>query len=407
MSQTAPTLTFNPKGKAPSDAVAQLVELACDAKVSDLFFASEEEVVVVSVKHLGMIRRVGVFEDEGGRRAIAHIKAAAGMDIGERRRPHDGRWIFARANGDEVDLRVNTIPTLHGEDLTMRLLDRENRLLPLDALGFLPQDYNRLLQMLASPSGLILVTGPTRSGKTTTLYAILNHLRDGRRKINTIEDPVEYSIPGVRQSQVVPKIDVGFAELLTAVLRQAPDVIMIGEVRDPVTAQTAVRAANSGHLVLATLHAPVAAAAVQSMMGFDVNPHFLASSLLGVISQRLIRTLDPATKTMYEMGDVPQMFEDVKPWLEPGKPVRLCGPKAGTGVGGDGYSDRVGVFEMLSVSGAIRHLIANKVPAAGIHKKAVEDGMVEFRRAALIKVANGETSVEEVFRTIPPEYLTD
>ncbi len=190
-------------------------------------------------------------------------------------------------------MRVSTLPTLHGEACALRLFLRELPTLTLEDLGLIRGQLNDLVAMLNSPSGLILVTGPTGSGKTTTLYACLRYLHDGERKIHTIEDPVEHEIAGIYQSQVNPRIGLGFPDLLRGVLRQDPDVILVGEVRDAGTAETAVHAANSGHLVLATVYAPVAAGAVQSMCGWGVNPHFLGHTLLGVVAQRLVRTLCP------------------------------------------------------------------------------------------------------------------
>src|SRR5207237_1310142 len=188
------------------------------------------------------------------------------------------------------------------------------------------------------------------AGKTTTLYACLNYLNNGQRKINTIEDPIEYALAGVRQSQVNPRLEVDFPELLRSVLRQAPDVIMVGEVRDPVTAETAVRAANSGHLVLATLHAPVAAGAIQSMLSLGVHPHFLSSSLRGVIAQRLIRTLCPKCKTSFDLTDSVHTFDEVRPWLEPGQGQVLYGPVGCAACRMNGYAGRTGVFELLTVT---------------------------------------------------------
>ena len=214
----------------------------------------------------------------------------AGMDISEHRRPTDGRRIGV-FDGRRLDLRINCIATLHGEDVAIRMWDHDQGLLGLDELGMATGDLKKLQQMLQCPTGLILVTGPTGTGKTTTLYAALEALNDGTRKINTLEDPIEYALAGVRQSQVVPKIGIGFPELLRSILRQAPDVIMVGEIRDEGTAHTAVRAANSGHLVLATLHSPVAASAVQSMLALGTSPFFLSSCLLGVVAQRLVITI--------------------------------------------------------------------------------------------------------------------
>ena len=244
----------------------------------------------MSVRHFGIINPIATVPRELGRKFVSHVKAMAGMDLAEKCRPQDGRWLFQSEPGRVIDLRVNVIPTMHGEDVALRILTSNAKLYKIDELGLAKDQLGELLGMLSSPGGLILFTGPTGSGKTATMYASLAHLNDGRRKINTIEDPIEHSIEGIRQSQINPQIDLGFSILLRHVLRQSPDVVMLGEIRDPETAETAVRAANSGHLVLATIHAPIAAGAVQSMKGLGVHPHFLATSLLGILSQRLVRT---------------------------------------------------------------------------------------------------------------------
>jgi type II secretory ATPase GspE/PulE/Tfp pilus assembly ATPase PilB-like protein len=382
-----------------------LLEHACGLPASDVFFCAEEHYYSISGRCLGLWQPLSQLSKEIGKRSIAHIKSMADMDIAEHRRPQDGRWILERASGEIVDLRINTLPTLHGEDCTMRLLMRDMQLLDVDKLGLLQRDLNSLYQMLNNPSGLILVTGPTGSGKTTTLYACLNYLNNGLRKINTIEDPVEYALPRVRQSQIYPAIDLHFAELLRGVMRQAPDVIMIGEIRDTETANIAVRAANSGHVVLATLHAPIAAAAIQSMLSFGVHSYQLASSLLGCIGQRLIRTLDPASKIAYDMSMAPGLFEEVKPWLNPGEGETIYGPRQDAPGTFRGYTGRTGVFEVMPVTPGMRALIMQQQPTPILRRQAVQDGTIEMRQAALLKVARGETSIEEVFRAIPAEYL--
>jgi type II secretory ATPase GspE/PulE/Tfp pilus assembly ATPase PilB-like protein len=259
--------------------------------------------------------------------------------------------------------------------------------------------------MIESPSGLVLICGPTGSGKTTTLYGSLMHLNNGLRKINTIEDPVEYAIAGLRQSQVNPAINLGFAELLRGILRQSPDVIMIGEIRDPETAQTAVHAANSGILVLATIHAPAAPGAVQSMRALGVHPHFLATSLRGAVSQRLVRTFCPHCRTSYDLGDDTGTFDEVRKWLGPEEGRTLYAAKGCEKCSMEGYAGRTGVFEVMPVSKDIRNLISDNAPAREIRAKAIDEGMVEFRQGALLKVAQGQTSTEEVFRVIPSEHL--
>jgi type II secretory ATPase GspE/PulE/Tfp pilus assembly ATPase PilB-like protein len=382
-----------------------LLEHAADLRVSDMFFCAEEHYQSVSGRHLGLWQPVSQLPTDMGKRCLSHIKSMAGMDVTERRRPLDGRWIFERKNGDTVDLRISTLPTLYGEDCTIRFLLRETQLLSLDHLGLMQRDHNYLLQMLNNPSGLILVTGPTGSGKTTTLYGCLSYLNNGQRKINTIEDPIEYALVRVRQSQTNPMLNVGFADLLRGVLRQAPDVIMIGEVRDVETAAIAVRAANSGHLVLATMHAPIAAAAVQSMLTFGIHPYQLASCLLGCVAQRLVRTLDPKTKVPYDMSMAPGIFEEVQRWLAPGEGETIYGPRQDEHGTSLGYCGRTGVFEVMPVTRDMRSLIMQQQPTSVLRRKAIDEGMIEMRQGALLKVARGETSIEEVFRAIPSEYL--
>jgi type II secretory ATPase GspE/PulE/Tfp pilus assembly ATPase PilB-like protein len=259
--------------------------------------------------------------------------------------------------------------------------------------------------MITSPSGLILISGPTGSGKTATLYASLLRLNDGKRKINTIEDPVEYAIAGLRQSQVNPAINLGFAELLRGILRQSPDVIMIGEIRDAETAQTAVHAANSGQLVFATIHAPSAAHAVQSMQHLGANMHILSTALKGVLSQRLVRTLDPESRTSFDLSDAPHTFDDVRHLLGPdeGKVLYAHVPTEKNHM--SGYSGRTGVFEVMPSNKALRALIADGSSVETIRNQARADGMLPFRHAALLQVARGVTSTEELFRVIPTEQL--
>ena len=390
--------------REPDETIPALVEYAADLHVSDLFLYSNEDHLEVAVRHLGMVRPIGRLPVEFGRRCLSYVKTAADMNFSERRRPMDGRWLYTRKAGTHLDLRVNTIPTLYGEDCTMRILDQEYRLLSLDQLGMDSHHHQRLTQFLANPSGLVLVTGPTESGKSTTLYASLSHLNTGERKINTIEDPIEYSLTGVRQSQVSPGLELTFDTLLRHVLRQAPDVIMIGEIRDPETALTAVRAAGSGHLVLATLHAPVAAAAVHSLLRLGVHPNLLSNALLGVVSQRLIRTLCPKCKGTAPAGDS-KFLDGVRPWLRPGEGETVGVPRGCPECFYSGYAGRTGVFEILPVGPALRELVDDSAGVPAIRKKAVEEGMLEFRHAAALKVAQGATSVEEVVRVLPAEYL--
>jgi general secretion pathway protein E len=404
MSATGKTPQLDVAKLPVEQAVSKLVEYALMLPASDLFFASNESTMNVSVRHMGMIQPVSAVPLETGKRFIAHIKAAAGMDVAEHRRPLDGRWLY-RGDGKTVDLRINMIPTMHGQDLSIRILSKDSSLYKIEELGLSSDQLAGLVEMLDSPSGLILITGPTGSGKTATLYASLMRLNDGRRKINTIEDPIEYAIDGLRQSQINPQVDLTFSALLKNVLRQSPDIIMIGEIRDPETADTAVRAANSGHLVFATIHAGIAAGAIQSMRGLGVHPHFLAASLRGVVSQRLLRTLCPVCKTAFDLSDAPHTFDDVRPWLGPNEGNALYAPKGCPACQMSGYAGRTGVFEIMRVTRNLRDLISHGRPTSEIRHAAVTDKMLEFKHSALLKVAQGVTSTEEIFRVIPSEHL--
>ncbi|MFN3167975.1 MAG: GspE/PulE family protein [Phycisphaeraceae bacterium] len=412
-------------------AVDRVIAHALRLGASDLMLLANEDFYALHVRHLGLIRPVSIVSADLGRRFSQHIKAAAGMDVAEHRHPHDGRWIYdnlpeegeadAPAGDGEgqdndgvgnqttpermVDLRISTVPTMHGEDMVIRLLSRRHGLFKIDQIGLSGKDQQRVESMLDSPGGLVLCCGPTGSGKTATLYAALNHLNNGTRKINTIEDPIEFTIEGLRQSQVNPKIGLDFAQLLKGVLRQSPDMIMIGEIRDRETATTAVHAANAGHLVLSTIHAPVAAAAIESMRSLGVNNHFLATALRGVLSQRLVRTLDKQRRVEYDISHAPQVFEPIKHLLGEDEGKTFYAP--GAAEGETGYSGRTGVFEVMTMSNTLRDMISHGADTHKLRGQARKEGILDFKANALLKVARGETSIEEVFRVVPAEYLEE
>jgi len=386
---------------APAESVEALIDYAVSIHASDLFLLTEEEGLTTAVRHMGILRRLRAYSEDYGRRMLTHVKVLGGMDISDKLHPAEGRWISEAEGRQPVDVRVNSVPTLFGEDITCRLLIRESGLRQLDELGLLPHEYHSLTSLLGNPSGLILVSGPTGSGKTTTMYSCLQSLNDGRRKINTLEDPVEYVLPGVRQSQINLKQGVGFAALLSAALRQAPDIIMVGEIRDPLTAETAVRAANSGHLVLATLHAPSAAATVQSMNALEINSHFLATSLLGIVSQRLIRRICTACRQPIDLTGMSSMFDDVRKWIGPDDGRVMFSPGKCEACLFTGYQERMCLCEVLTVDERIQDLIASVAPSGEIDRAARESGMIDFGRAALVRVAMGETTTDEMFRVVP------
>lgn len=383
------------------EAFSRLIREAIALPASDLHFNWNEDDVTISVRHLGMLRRWSNISREEGARFITYVKASAGMDVAKRMRPLDGRWVCCPEANKRVDLRISTIPTLYGEDVAIRILERDQDLLRIENLGLHSKNQFELVDLLNKPGGLVLVTGPAGTGKTTTLYACLHRLNGETRKINTIEDPIEYSLPGIRQSQINHRQGLEFPELLRSVLRQAPDVIMVGEIRDPVTAETAVRAANSGHLVFATLHAPVAAGAIESLLALGVAPHFLATSLLGIVSQRLTRTLCSECKIPLDISRA-KMFGSVEQWLDKkqGKQIFAAG---GCDQCQQGYRSRTGVFEVLRMTGELRKMVSKGRTAREIQDQAIRQGMLDLRRSALLKVADGITTTDELARLIPAE----
>eukprot|EP00752_Nemacystus_decipiens_P014121 g12557.t1 len=387
-------------------AVHKAIKHAVEQKASDLMLLAHEDYYALNIRQLGVVRPLSIVSSELGKRFAQHIKAQSGMDVAEHRHPHDGRWIYDELTEEgaeqedttdhAVDLRISCVPTLHGEDMVIRLLSRATGLFDVNGIGLTKKELAAVKLMLDSPGGLILCCGPTGSGKTATLYAALDYLNDGSRKINTIEDPIEFAIDGLRQSQINNAVGIHFAELLRGVLRQSPDIIMIGEIRDHETATTAVHAANSGHIVLSTIHAPVAAAAVESMRSLGVNNHFLATALRGVISQRLVRTLDPERRVEYDISHAPQIFEPITHLFDETDGKKFYAP--GASDGHTGYDGQTGIFEVMAMSSELRNMVSNGQDTNALRKQAHADGMLDFKSNALLKVAQGKTSIEEVFR---------
>jgi general secretion pathway protein E len=308
---------------------------------------------------------------------ISRLKIMAELDIAEKRLPQDGR-IALRIGTRAVDVRVSTLPSAHGERAVLRLLDKSDSRLTLEAVGMQGEVLAQFSQLIAQPHGILLVTGPTGSGKTTTLYAALQRLDAVTLNIMTVEDPIEYELPGIGQTQVNPKIELDFARALRAILRQDPDVIMIGEIRDFETAQIAIQASLTGHLVLATLHTNDAASAVTRLTDMGVEPFLLSSSLLGVLAQRLVRKLCPLCRRQDAQGQ----------WHAVG--CEQCGHT--------GYAGRTGVFELLVADEAIRGLIHAQAGEADIRRAAQAAGMRLMREDGERLVAGGVTSREELLR---------
>ncbi|MBP0631909.1 type II secretion system ATPase GspE [Cupriavidus sp. AcVe19-1a] len=330
---------------------------------------------------------------------ISRIKIMAQLDIAEKRLPQDGR-ITLRVGGRPVDVRVSTLPTGHGERAVLRLLDKEAGRLDLARLGMSPNTLRGFDHLIRQPHGIVLVTGPTGSGKTTTLYAALSRLDARTTNIMTVEDPVEYDLDGIGQTQVNPRIDMTFGKALRAILRQDPDVVMIGEIRDLETAQIAVQASLTGHLVLATLHTNDSASAVTRLVDMGIEPFLLSSSLLGVLAQRLVRRLCPHCKRE-EVIELPEEIAaaDAEALRAQGKPLQhVWHPVGCDKCGQSGYQGRMGVYELLTVGDEIRTMIHRQAPESEIKQVALAHGMHTMRGDAQRWIDSGATSLEEVLR---------
>ncbi len=320
---------------------------------------------------------------------ISRLKIMAGMKISEKRLPQDGR-IEINAAGRSLDLRVSSIPTNHGESIVMRILDKQTLKLGLPNLGFHEQDQRTFERLIQYPDGILLVTGPTGSGKTTSLYACLNHLNQPDRKIITVEDPVEYQLSGINQVHVRSDIGLTFGAALRAMLRQAPNIIMIGEIRDRETAEIAVNAALTGHLVLSTLHTNDAPSAVSRLTDIGIKPFLISSSVRGIMAQRLVRTICAHCKTTYEPSPVERQLAGVSSKLWKGEGCAVCGQT--------GYHGRKGIFELMVVNDALREMIYQQAAVTELRTAARADGMHTLREDGFRKAADGITSISEVLR---------
>jgi len=377
--------------------VNELLEKAIELRASDIHIAPSRTGLVVRMRIDGLLRIVPAPADALPQAVISRIKILAGLNIAERRLPQDGAARLHVAKSD-LDIRVAIMPTQHGESAVIRLLPRDRGLLAIDRLGLSASDGNKLLRLIDLPHGMIVVTGPTGSGKTTTLATILSLLNAPSRKILTIEDPVEYEIAGIDQTQVKPSIGLTFAAALRAFVRQDPDVIMVGEVRDAETAHIAIHAALTGHLVLTTLHTETAAAAVPRLLDLGVEPFLLKSTLRAVLAQRLVRQLCERCKTR-KLLKADGLAADPRYSmlsLRVGEVVHEpCGCER---CGGTGYRGRVGVFEVLELTPAIRDLIDAQSASVNIDDAAVRAGMTTMVDDGVAKCRAGVTSAAEILR---------
>jgi general secretion pathway protein E len=378
-------------------AVNGLFETAVELRASDIHIEPGRSALVVRMRVDGLLRTVPTPAGALPQAVVSRIKIMAGLNIAERRLPQDGA-ARVRVDRAEIDVRVAIMPTQHGESAVIRLLPRDRGLLAIEKLGFSARDEKTLRGLLTLPHGMIVISGPTGSGKTTTLATVLSILNEPTRKILTIEDPVEYEIPGINQSQAKPSVGLTFATALRAFVRQDPDVIMVGEVRDPETAHIAVHAALTGHLVLTTLHTETAAAAVPRLLDLGVEAFLLRSTLRAVIAQRLVRQLCDRCKKQTCLSAAhfaaDPRFESVG--LRVGD--MICEPVGCERCGGTGYRGRSGVFEILEMTEAVRHLVESQSDWASIDKAAMRDGMTTMIDDGLAKIRAGTTSAAEVLR---------
>ena len=375
-----------------------MIQRAVEIRASDIHIEPFENRLKVRYRVDGVMREVESPPARLSAAVISRIKIMAKLNIAERRLPQDGR-IQLRVQGHEIDLRVSTVPTLHGESVVMRILDKSGVVFDFERLGFTEGVLQRYLRTLELPHGIILVTGPTGSGKSTTLYTSLIRLNTPEVKILTVEDPVEYQLEGVNQIQVKPQIDLTFANALRAIVRQDPDIIMIGEVRDRETAAIAVQSALTGHLVLSTLHTNDAAGAITRLLDMGMEDYLLTSTINGVLGQRLVRTLCPQCKRSEPA--LPELVEELGLQRFSGeRQVRICHPVGCEHCGGSGYRGRAAINEFLEMTDPIRRLVLKHASAGDIQAQARQEGMLTLYEDGLAKVVAGLTTVEEVLRVI-------
>ncbi|MCM8818584.1 MAG: GspE/PulE family protein [Candidatus Omnitrophica bacterium] len=374
--------------------VEELVAKAIDLKATDIHLEIEEEGLRLRYRINGFLYEFPPPPLELYSSIVSHVKVLSNLDISEKRIPQDGYFKMKLQNRD-VDLRVSTFPTIFGETLSLRILDKKNILSGLEQLGFLPEVLHRWRILLEEPYGMILVTGPTGSGKTTTLYASLNELDSIHKKIITIEDPVEYHLINIDQTQINPKSGLTFSVALRSMLRQDPDIIMVGEIRDMETAEIAFRAAQTGHLVLSTLHTNTAPGVIIRLLDMGVEPYLISSSLIGVLNQRLVRSICPYCKENYN-----PYLEEIK-LLEPSllekKDIKFYRGKGCHLCNGTGYGGRTGIFELMIINEELRRVIMKNSDISELKKVARRSGMETLREDGIKKIISGITTISEVY----------
>ncbi len=379
-----------------------LLQYAFDQRASDIHLEPRRDMSPVRFRIDGVLQEVYQIPSAVMKAVTSRIKIMGRMDVAEKRRPQDGRLKTRTANAREVELRLSTMPTAFGEKLVMRIFDPDVLVRNFRELGFSKQDNDDWRTMIEQPHGIILVTGPTGSGKTTTLYSTLKRLAKPEVNVCTVEDPIELVEPAFNQMQVQKNIDLDFSSGVRTLLRQDPDIIMIGEIRDRETADIAIQAALTGHLVLSTLHTNDAPSAVTRLLDIGAPAFLIQSSVLGIMAQRLVRTLCPHCKEEAPISEA-EWNELVAPWTAP-KPEKIYRPVGCLECRDTGYKGRKGIYEMFRFTDDIRRLIRQDCDLAAIRRQAIKDGLKPLRLSGANKVAQGETTVEEVLRVAPAPF---
>ena len=376
--------------------VSLIITNALEMRASDIHIEPFENRLIVRYRIDGVLHEVESPPRRLSPAVISRVKIMANLDIAERRLPQDGR-IRLRVQGKDIDLRISTVPTMHGESVVMRILDKGGVALDFKRLGFEEGTLKAFLDVLLEPHGILLVTGPTGSGKTTTLYTALDRLNKPDVKILTVEDPVEYQMPGINQIQVKPQIDLTFANALRSIVRQDPDVIMIGEIRDLETAQIAVQSALTGHLVLSTVHTNDAPSTVNRLLDMGVEDYLLTSTVIGILAQRLVRTLCPNCKEEYVA--LPELVEEMglRKFADGGE-IRLFHEKGCRECAQTGYIGRISIMEMLPMTDPLRSLIMRHATSTDLRAEAIKGGMTTMYEDGMRKAVAGVTTFEEVLR---------
>lgn len=387
------------RGEKIGEVVSKILEFAVKARASDVHIEPQEGGIRVRYRIDGILQERLAIPKELLDPLVSRIKILSGMKIVEKRIPQDGRFNF-RAEQEDVDLRVSTIPTTWGEKIVMRLLKKSGGVPTLTELGLRGNALKNLENAILRPHGIILICGPTGSGKTTTLYSIIDRINNPKVNIMTLEDPIEYKIPGVNQVQVNPGVGLTFASGLRAFLRQDPNVILVGEIRDKETADLAIQAALTGHLVFSTLHTNDASGALPRLLDMGAEPFLLASTITAIAAQRVLRKIDVAGKVSYDPDA--KVLDDIKNNLGPlfprDKKIQLYKGSPTQENNNSGYLGRIAIFEVLPVTEKIGHLILSRAPASEIDHEARAEGMISLKQDGYLKAIDGVTTLEEVLR---------